>query len=249
MTARTRPAVFVLTLPDDADRRAPLLAELDRQQIAYRLFYGIDGRAGLSPEHEAMVDRAAAARTMRRRLTDGELACALSHRAIYQQILDEGLPAALILEDDAIISPRLGAFLRDGGLMARPMILLDYSRVSVVRFPARAFRDYGRLWRVVVNPHFATGYGVQASAARYLLSVTTPIAAVADWPGDLYHAGAYALSPRLVDHLPVGNTLSHLSPEREPAMPRHSQKSRRRYLTRQYWRGILRRRLSRRVDP
>lgn len=244
-----RSKVFVMTLPGDEARRAPLLAELARQGIAHELVMGIDGRAGLPPELEAMVDRDLAARTMRRRLTDGELACALSHRAIYQRILDEGLDAALVLEDDALIQPRLGDFLRAGGMFARPMILLDYARVSVSRISGQQFGDFGRLWRVVVNPPFATGYIVSARSARHLLRVTTPIGSVADWPGDLYHARAYALSPRLVDHLPIGNPMSHLSPEREPAMPHGQGKPRWRYLTRAYWRGIVRRRASMRIDP
>ena len=241
--------VFVLTLPGDDARRAPLLSELERQGIDYELFFGINGRNGLSPEHEKMVDRAAAEQVMRRVLTNGEFACALSHRAIYERVLAEGLDAAMVLEDDALLRPDLGDFVRAGGLYAAPMILLDYSRVSVSRVSGKPFQGFGRLWRVVVTPMLATGYVVSASAARALLKRTTPIQAVADWPGDIYELKAYALSPRLVDHLPEGNDLSHLAAGRAINKPRSIVKSRFRYFTSTYWRGYLRRRLSMRIDP
>lgn len=241
--------IFVLTLQGDDERRAPLLAELQKQRLEYELFFGIDGRRGLSPELESMIDRAEAERVMRRRLTHGEFACALSHRGIYERILAEGLEAALVLEDDALISPRLGDFIRSGGCFAAPMILLDYSRISVSRFTSRSIRGFGQLWRVVVNPNFATGYIVSNGAAQELMRRTTPIRSVADWPGDIYGLKAWALSPRLVDHLPIGNELSHLAPEREPNIPRGVKKSRLRYFKKAYWRGYVRRRLSKRVNP
>lgn len=237
--------VFVLTLPGDEARRAPLLSELERQRVDYELFFGIDGRNGLSPEHEAKIDRAAAWKAMRRELTNGEFACALSHRAIYELALAEGLDAAMVLEDDALVRPKLGEFVRAGGLYAAPMILLDYSRVSASRMSGKPFQDFGRLWRVVVTPNLATGYVVSAAAAQALLKRTTPICSIADWPGDIYGLRAYALSPRLVDHLPEGNDLSHLAADRV----RSTRKSPFRYFTSAHWRGYLRRRLSMRIDP
>lgn len=241
--------VFVLTLPGDEARRGPLLSELERQGIDYELFYGVDGRHGLSPEHEAMIDRPAAEKVMRRILTDGEFACTLSHRAIYEKILADSLDAALILEDDAIVSSRLGEFLRAGGLYAAPMTLLDYSRVSVSRLPGKQFQDFGRLRRIIVSPSLATGYAVSSAVARTLLQWTTPVSSVADWPGDLYELKAVALSPRLVDHPPEGNALSHLATQRAPKMLQERKKPFSRHFTATYWRSYLRRRLSTRLDP
>jgi len=239
--------VFVLTLAGQHARRAPLLLELQRQQIDFELFFGIDGRKGLPAQHEAMIDRDEAERVLRRRMTDGEFACALSHRAIYERMLSEGLDAALILEDDAIVAPRLGEFVRSGGCFAAPMILLDYSRVSVSLLSGRPYKSFGHLWRVVVTPCFATGYVLSAWAARELMVKTTPVRSISDWPCDIHELKACALHPRLVDHLQVGNTLSHLAADRQQTKTR--KKSPRRYLSREYWGSYLRKRLSKRIDP
>lgn len=247
MTTTRKSKVFVLTLADDHARRAPLLQALQRQQIDFELFFGVDGRNGLPAQYEAMIDRDEAERAVRRRLTDAEFACSLSHRAIYERMLSEHLDAALILEDDAIVSPRLGEFLQAGGCFAAPMILLDYSRVSVSPLSGRPFQSFGHLWRVVVTPCFATGYVLSAWAARELLRRTTPVRSIPDWPCDIHELKAYALHPRLVDHLPVGNTLSHLAADRDQTKTR--KKSPRRWLTRLYWATYLRRRLSKRIDP
>lgn len=41
----------------------------------------------------------------------GDLACGLSHQVIWRRMVDENLPAALILEDDALLADSIGNFL------------------------------------------------------------------------------------------------------------------------------------------
>ncbi|PRY92750.1 glycosyl transferase family 25 [Hasllibacter halocynthiae] len=146
----------------------PLLRELGRQGIEHQLFFGADGRQGLSSEMKREVDRPGTLRELRRPMTDGEYACALSHRAIHRRIVADDLDAALVLEDDAIVSPRPGAFVEAGGLFVRPMILLDRQRVRVVRSSGDPFPPFGRLWRVVGSSALTTGYAVSHDAARHL---------------------------------------------------------------------------------
>lgn len=241
--------ILILTLPGDEVRRQPLLDALAEMGLSWRLMFGVDGRNGLPSEYEAMVDRDRCAQKMRRAISDPELACALTHRAAYQEIVSSGVEAALILEDDALVQPGLKDFIAAGGMTARPMILLDYGRIPVSRVSGRNFGQFGRLWRVVGSAPFTTGYIVSRDAARYLLDVTSPVQSVADWPGSLYDARAYALSPRLVHHLPVDNHLSHIAPGRSKNLLHESKKSRWRYFTKSYWRGYLRLRLAWRLDP
>lgn len=50
-------------------------------------------------------------------LADGELACSLSHRKIWRLMLDQELPAALILEDDVLLAAVIKTFLSDPDLL------------------------------------------------------------------------------------------------------------------------------------
>lgn len=47
-------------------------------------------------------------------VSPADLACGLSHQLIWRRMVDEGLPAALVLEDDALLHDSLGDFLAPG---------------------------------------------------------------------------------------------------------------------------------------
>jgi len=96
--------IYVLTLKRAQDRHRSIESTLDG--VDYHFFYGIDKRA-LTCEaviRDGIYDDAAHRRTKRTRrsMNLGEVACALSHRAIYQDILDKGYEKVLILEDDVL---------------------------------------------------------------------------------------------------------------------------------------------------
>ncbi|EGJ09766.1 glycosyltransferase family 25 protein [Rubrivivax benzoatilyticus] len=210
---------FVITLAGDDARRAPLLAALSAQGLDWELMLGVDGRRGLPAPLEAEVDRAAARTRSGAPMTDGELACALSHRAVYRRIVDEGLDAALVLEDDAIVHPRLGEFLAAWDPAVADLLLLDHSRAwgeKRPRFVSGAFAVH-RLGLPYYNPSFATGYVLTRRGAERLLQACSPVRAVADWPVHLYDFGAMAVTPRLVDHQDPDTGHSNLRVERQAA--------------------------------
>lgn len=105
MTIKT----FAISLESAADRRAHLVEGLSKFNIDFELFPAVLGSA---------VDRSSAEiydedqyeirnncfskTTIKGKLNDGELGCALSHLRVYQKILDAGLPGAIVLEDDFI---------------------------------------------------------------------------------------------------------------------------------------------------
>lgn len=52
-------------------------------------------------------------------LNAGELACSLSHRSIWRAMLQQDIPAALILEDDVLLAADIRTVLGDPGLLAQ----------------------------------------------------------------------------------------------------------------------------------
>jgi GR25 family glycosyltransferase involved in LPS biosynthesis len=94
--------VFVINLPGDAHRRAFMERQLAGPGIAYEFVRAVDGHDE-AVDHEC--DDALAEREWGVALNRGEKGCALSHRLIYERMLDEDIPIALVLEDDAVLHP------------------------------------------------------------------------------------------------------------------------------------------------
>jgi len=226
--------IRIITLESDAARRAPLLQRLDELGLTYELSFGIDGRAGLSPELEARIDRVAADRRRLRPLTDAEFACSMSHRKIYETIIARNEPGCIVLEDDAQVGPAFAAFVQSGAYRDFPLLMLDHG-------PSYVWRSQIPLGpglvahRLAQTPNLATGYTLGRTAARALLRVTDPIRDVADWPLPLEDLGAALVMPRLVGH-PEKGVLSNLDAARLIVEAQRRPKPRTRYLTAAYWR-------------
>ncbi len=230
--------IFVLTLKGDEARRAPLVAWLDRHGLEYELFFGVDGRGGLAPEWEAQIDRAKATARLGRKMGDGEFACALSHQEIYREILERGLPGAVVLEDDAVPGDAFAAFMASRGYARAGMILLDHSNTRVARVGAVDLGN-GALGRpVTMSPFLTTGYTVSAEAATELRRLSLPISFTADWPCDLSRVGAVAAWPRLIGHPVPDPAQSHI------AVDRGRQRRWGRFVQPGYWRRWWRKRRS-----
>lgn len=212
--------ILILTLEGDEARRAPLLAQLDALGLPYELFLGVNGRAGLSPEDEALVDRPGTLRRIWRQLSDGEYACALSHQAMYRTVLDRGLPGAVILEDDAVLQPGFADFMARGLYRAHEMVLLDH--LGGTRWPGRAAEILPGVaaHRVATQPWLTTGYTLSRAAAATLRRRGLPIRGTADWPCNIARLDCVALLPRLVRPPEDPALNSHLAAGRTRALQR-----------------------------
>ncbi|WP_347137583.1 glycosyltransferase family 25 protein [Paracoccus sp. SSK6] len=206
--------ILVLTLAGDEGRRAPLVAALDSAGLSHELVEGIDARKGLPAQYEAMVDREHARQALRRPMSDGEFACALSHRAIHQMILDRNLPGAIVLEDDALLDRHFADFVRAGLYRDVPMALIYHNFARALPFVRRSVGSFAVMRRVANKATGAMAYTLRADAAARLVQAATPVRRQADWPCDLYGLGAWFLVPRLVEQRPDNDETSHLRAER-----------------------------------
>ena len=210
--------VFVISLKSATLRRAPLVAKLDRFGIPFVVHEAIDGLAGLPEEYEALIDRAHVEAVQRRRITDGEWACALSHRAIYGRVAERALPGAVVLEDDARIGRRLATFLEGRGYSGHDLVLLDHHIAKFRLRSARRAPGPCLLLEFRKNPVLTTGYAISRRGAEYLLSQSAPLRGLADWPCDITALGAVGAVPRLVGHPPFISSNSHIKAERAAAV-------------------------------
>lgn len=106
---------FVLNLKRRPDRRAYMEAQLRELGLEAEFVEAIDGY-DLPASLSALYDEALAVRRNGKALAPGELGCALSHRAVYERMINEDIPLALVLEDDVALSRYLVAALSDARL-------------------------------------------------------------------------------------------------------------------------------------
>lgn len=197
------PPIFAISLADSQDRRAALSGAMDALGLPVRFIDAVDGRSGLSAEFAASADRQASERQMGRAMTDGEIACALSHRRVYDVMISEHIDHALILEDDAIPGPDLTAFLEAGGHLSAPLVLLYHSNARVMREAGMAITETLTARRLAVPCFGAVAYSLSRNTAQWLLDRSDPVTAPADWPADITRIGAVAVNPQPVGHPPA----------------------------------------------
>jgi len=207
--------IFVISLLDAFERRRKIGAMLSESGFDFEFIDAIDGRAGLPAEYEGQIDRVATMQRLRRNMSDGEYACALSHQKAYSKILECGLPGAIILEDDALILPGFKEFLDSKGYSFAHLIALDHMNAQVWRAWKRTPHMGIELRRVSINAGLNTGYSISRKGAFYLNEKSFPISSVADWPCDVRKIGMCVTTPRLIGHPEDSEAHSYLASSRE----------------------------------
>lgn len=245
------PAVFILSLEDAADRRAPLINAFQSEGVPYEIWHAVDGRNGLPAEYETLIDRPGALRYLGREMGNAEFACALSHHFIYRDILKRGLKMAVILEDDAIIDDRFFRFINRVEVPDCDLLLLDHMRALVRRGDKLNLGDGAKAYRCLSAPWLTTGYIISHDGAQMLAERSLPIMAPADWPSDISRMRTYAVTPRLVDHPEMKSAASDIKQDRGPSESLASRRKRRtprRFLRLSYWRKTYHKRLGKWVS-
>lgn len=200
---------FYINLDSRTDRRAHFEAELARAGL-------VAERVRATTPADIAPDRLAAA-AARGRLAPTELACSLSHRHIWTLMLERGLPAALVLEDDALLSDRLPAVLADPHLLARGFDAIQFEthRSTAVLGPAEPTIEPGVQLRRLMSSSLGTcAYLISAGLAARLLARADLDDYAVDRllfsrDGDtLYHARIYQADPALAVQLTMFDKVS-----------------------------------------
>ncbi len=238
--------VYVLTLADAAERRQPLVDALDGLAIPFTLWHGVDGRHGLPAEHEHLIDRAAARKSQRREMGDGEFACALSHHFIYRDIVEKGIDRALVLEDDVEVGPALRTILDQAQRHDYDLLLLDHSKARILPDQSLDYADGVVAYRVFEHPYLTSSYIITQQGAAALLAKSLPISAPADWPYDISLLRTYACDPIIVRQAKIA--ASYLDTERTNLPTTRVRPPSRRFFTSLYWRRKFRKRSTRKIS-
>lgn len=157
------PFVFVINLKKSHDRRVFMSAQMEKLKIDFCFFEGVDGHAIDLETHPAYAGKKRRL-FFGRDLKRGEMGCLLSHRAIYQYMVDHDIPCALVLEDDVHIAPDI-----KGVMDALLKLKMDW---GMVRFLGRekVYRQSRNICSLVGTYHLTRPMGAPGGAYAYMLT-------------------------------------------------------------------------------
>lgn len=187
---------YVINLEKSTIRRKymeDLLSPYDFLDVEF--VKAIDGRLLSEEERHARFDYARSKKLYGRTLNAGEVGCALSHRMTYQQLLNENLAYALVLEDDIAIQRDLGSLDLAGVdkilRTRRPRVLMLSGDYCFYRK-----KPMMRVYSAVG----AYAYLINRAAAQLILKKTHPCCVADEW---LYYKRKglklYAVYPYMID--------------------------------------------------
>jgi len=171
--------IFVINLAASADRRAACQDQLTQVGLTPTFVTAVDGRKMSDAEIAAIVDEPGRLRRAPKPLSKAEVGCYLSHMAVLERIVAEGLPQALVMEDDLMAGEELAAVLDALAVKILPpyeMIKLGISEPQVKPFtPVLPLTAASTLVRHhnVVNSNLA--YLITREGAERFLSYGRPI--------------------------------------------------------------------------
>lgn len=173
--------IFVINLERNKERREFSLQRLANLGLCAEAFPAVDGKSIKLDELEktGIYNDAVAHEKFSRSLSMGEIGCTWSHLKLCKKMLDEDIPLALILEDDAMFV--------DDALPALASLIKNLpSECDIVQLIYEC-KDYSTLAPGIVKFHSKTcmpvasaGYLVRKSGARKLLAEGYPIRYPAD---------------------------------------------------------------------
>jgi glycosyl transferase family 25 len=171
--------IFVINLKTSPDRRKLAAAQLRGAGLTPSFVPAVDGRALPAAEIAALVDADGRLRRAPKPLNAAEVGCYLSHRGIMERIVAEGLPQALVMEDDLLTTPELAAVL--AAIAAKPLPPYEMIKLGISSHRAKDFTPILPLTGTstlvrhhnVVNSNLA--YVITRQGAQRFLSYGTPI--------------------------------------------------------------------------
>ena len=147
-----------------------------------------------------------------RPLSRGEIGNALSHRKVWQMILDRNLASALVLEEDAIIDLPFRSFLRIAHAIPDEVGFPSlYTQAGYVfRRPTTRLGEF-KLHAAALGLTRTVGYVIRAKYAQGPLALGSRIETPTDWPYNHSIAAQYLALPMPVSHADYGSVIE---PER-----------------------------------
>lgn len=199
--------IYVLTIPAATERQQAFAEAM--QGLNFHFFYGVEKHTLDLQQLQAAgvydADKTRENQRFGKLMTTGEVACAMGHRRIYEDIVANNVRRALIFEDDVFPLPESMRYAPEMITAVPPdwqVLFFDYNKnekaVPLKRTVYHVQHALGLLkwnhtmirnlfprrinshWQTAGFHDFADAYALTQEAARKLIALQTPVAAVAD---------------------------------------------------------------------
>ena len=193
--------IFLINLKQSVERRKYVTDQLEKLGLSYNIFDAYLGKDYYKDKD--FYDEKKALKFEHRKLKIGEVGCSLSHNAIYNKIVKDKIPYALILEDDIILNEKLPLFLENIEKHLKGNMVINISRCDVYKKKnqKKVFENF-----YLVSPRYikyggiacACGYIVTLDAAKIMQDYNKPVYFPADaWGYYLNKVNFYGIIPTL----------------------------------------------------
>lgn len=176
--------IVVINLADDVVRRTAMCGQLDSLGLDYEIFEALRGSAYSGDPR--WYDEVSARRLEGRGLRHGEVGCALSHAAVYAEIVKRKIPWTLVLEDDAILHralPEILSAIENGAGTQGQIISLSRCDAYLPWTKKSLWGDFSIATPCLVKEGAigqAVGYVVSLDAAKAIAEKNIPVKFPAD---------------------------------------------------------------------
>ena len=159
---------YVISLPSEIKRRSHILTEFGRKNVEFEFFDALTPKVAFSKAQSmGLVIKNS-------HMTDGEVACFMSHVSIWNKMIDENISHVAIFEDDVILGENVNLFLSSSSWFRD-----EWNIVKIEKFNKKAIlsnvKDESpspeRKLKQLLSKHYGcAGYILSLSAAKELIA-------------------------------------------------------------------------------
>lgn len=196
---------YIINMEKDVRKRALMEQQLsDQSGLEVTFFKAVEGRCLSQDELCRWVDQETFQKRYRNFATLPAIGCALSHWNLYNQIVKNDDPYALILEDDALLSVHLAAKIKrfeSRLLVNKPIVIL--LTPEFVYDPQEKIANLGDLNLFLLDGGtMASGYLINKAGAALLKEKLMPVSYLADVWNEFIKMGliVYGVVPHLISY-------------------------------------------------
>lgn len=187
--------------------------------VSYELFDAVDGRQ-LTPSKIAEYCDMDVVNKYPDWLTKGMIGCCLSHYFIYRKIVENNIPMACILEDDAIVTAEFNSILEaiEKNTTKDTLTMLHYASWNGLKLTKKNIPDTGQYGfyepEEIKKMNSTAGYIVTREICERLIDILLPIHMGPDSWGEMFDAKAFSdivcIYPGPVNTIHAKSTIDHI---------------------------------------